>query len=104
MTLPGRVSMDVPNILDSLIILVILACSIGPSCKIMGANDLIQVIHHLVREFGGEEGNSGSIIERVPCFVGQGFEFSNESIDLSWGVGQMTEFLFCTLHGTSILE
>ena len=76
--------MDVPNILDSLIILVKLACSIGPSCKIAGVDGLIQVIHHLMREFGGEEGNSGSIIERVPCFISQGFKFGDEPINFSW--------------------
>ena len=96
--------MDVPDILDSLIILVILACSISPSCEIVGADDLIQVIHHLVREFRGEEGNSGSIIERVPCFISQGFKFGDEPIDFSWGEGQMTEFFFCLLCGTSILQ
>ena len=62
--------MDVLDVLDSLIILVILMRSIGPSCEIMGADDLVEVIHHLVGEFGSEEGNSGPIIERVPCFVG----------------------------------
>ena len=76
--------MDVPDVLDSLIILVILACCIGPSRKIAGANDLIEVLHHLVGEFGGKEGDSSPIIERVPCFISQGFKFGNESIDFPW--------------------
>ena len=76
--------MDVPNVLDSLIILVIPACSIGPSCEINGANNLIQVIHHFVGKFGGEEGDGGTIIESIPCFIGQGFKFGNESIDFPW--------------------
>ena len=78
--------MDIPNILDSLIILVILSCSISPSCEIDGADDLIQVIHHLVGEFGGKEGDCGPIMERVPCFIGQGFKFGNESISITPGV------------------
>ena len=79
-------------------------CSIGPSCKIMGADNLVEVIHHLVGEFGSEEGNSGPIIEQVPSFVGQGFKFGNESIDFPWGEGEMTEFFLCALRGTSVLE
>ena len=58
--------MDVPDILDSLIILVISACSVSPSFEIDGADNLVEVIHHLVGEFGGEEGDSGSVIETVP--------------------------------------
>ena len=79
--------MDVPNVLNSLIILVILMRCIGPSRKIAGANDLIEVFHHLVGEFGGEEGDGSLIIECVPCFIVQGFKFGNESIDFSWGDG-----------------
>ena len=96
--------MDVLDILDSLIILVELACSIGPSHKIAGADNLVEVIHHLEGEFGCEEGNSGPIIERIPCFISQGFKFGNESIDFPWGEGKMTEFFFCTLRGASVLE
>ena len=96
--------MHVRDVLDSLIILVILACSISPSCKIDGVNNLIQVIHHLVGKFGGEEGDGGAIIEPIPCFVGQGFKFGNESIDFPWGEGKMVEFLLCALRGASILE
>ena len=102
--LPGRISMDVPDILDSLIILMISACSISPSCEIDGADNLVEVIHHLVREFGGEEGNSGSVVETIPCFVSQRFKFGNESIDFPWGEGKMTEFFLCALCGASVLE
>ena len=77
--------MDVFDVLDSLVILVILTHSISPSHEIAGADNLVEVIHHLVGEFGSKEGDSGPIIERVPCFVGQGFKFGNESIYLSWG-------------------
>ena len=94
--------MDVLDILDSLIILVELACSIGPSHKITGVDNLVEVIHHLEGEFGCEEGNSGPIIEQIPCFVGQGFKFGNESIDFPWGEGEMTKFLFCALCGASV--
>ena len=96
--------MDVRDILDSLIILVILTCSIGPSCKIAGADNLVEVIHHLVGEFGCEEGNSGSIIERIHHFIGQGFKFGNESIYLPWGERKMTVFFLCALRGASVLE
>ena len=96
--------MDVPNVLDSLIILVISACSISPSCEIDGANDLIQVIHHFVGKFRGKEGDSGPVVKPVPCFISQGFKFGNESIDFSWVEGKMAEFFFCTLCGASILE
>ena len=57
--------MDVPNVLDSLTILMILSCSISPSCKISRANDLIKVIHHLVGELGSEEGDSRPSVEQV---------------------------------------
>ena len=73
--------MDVLDVLDSLIILVELSCSLSPSCEITGADDLVKVIHHLVGELGREEGDSGSIIEQIPCFVGQGFNLAmNPSI------------------------
>ena len=52
------------NVLDSLVILVILACCIGPSRKIAGADDLIEVFHHLVGEFGGEEGDCYVMVGR----------------------------------------
>ena len=96
--------MDVLDILDSLIILVILACSISPSCTIVGADNLVEVVHNLEREFGCEEGDSGPIIEQVPCFVGQGFKFGNESINSPWGEGEMTESFLCMLRGASVLE
>ena len=96
--------MDVFDILDSLVILVILACSINPSHKIVGADNLVEVIHHLEGEFGRKEGNSGPIIERVPCFVGQGFKFGNESINFPWCESKMTEFFLCALRGASVLE
>ena len=47
--------MDILDVLDSLIILVILARSISPSCKIVGVDNLVEVIHHLVGEFGSKE-------------------------------------------------
>ena len=84
--------MDVPNVLNSLIILVILTRRISPSLKIAGVNNLIEVFHHLIGEFGGEEGDSSPIIERVPCFISQGFKFSNESIDFPRCESEMTEF------------
>ena len=96
--------MDVPNVLNSLIILMILTRCIGPSREIAGANDLIEVFHHPVGEFGGEEGDGSPIIECIPCFISQGFKFSNESIDFPWCESEMTEFLLCALRGTSVLE
>ena len=96
--------MDVPDILDRLIILVELACSISPSRKIVGADNLVEVIHHLEGEFGCEEGNSGPIIKRITCFVSQGFKFGNKSIDFPWGEGNMMEFFLCALCGASVLE
>ena len=77
--------MDVFDILDSLMILVELSCSIGPSHKIAGADNLVEVIHHLEGKFGREEGDSRPIIERVPCFISQRFKFGNESINFPWG-------------------
>ena len=78
----------------------ILACCIGPSCKIAGVDNLVEVFHHLVGEFGGEEGDSSPIIEHVPCFISQGFKFGNESIDFPWGESKMMEFFLCALRGT----
>ena len=95
--------MDVPNVLDSLVILVILACCISPSRKIAGADDLVEVFHHLVGKFGGKEGDSSPIIECVPSFIGQGFKFGNESINFPRGEGEMTEFFLCVLRGASIV-
>ena len=96
--------MDVPDVLDSLIILVISACSISPSCEIDGVDNLVEVIHHLVGKFGGKEGDSGLVIETVPCFVSQGFKFGNESIDFPRGEGKMAEFLLSVLRGAGVLE
>ena len=96
--------MVVLNVLDGLIILVILARSISPSHEITGADNLVEVIHHLIGEFGGEEGDGGSSIKLVSCFISEGFKFGDESIYFSWGKAEMTEFFLCALCGTSVLE
>ena len=96
--------MDVLDILDSLIILVILVHTISPSCKVARADNPVEVIHHLVGEFGGKQSDGGSGIKPISSFIGKGFKFGDESIYFPWGEGEMMEFFLCTLHCTSVLE
>ena len=46
--------MDVSDVLDSLIILMELACSFSTSSEIVEADYLVEVIHHLIRKLRGE--------------------------------------------------
>ena len=96
--------MDVLDILDSLVILMILACSFGPSCEVTGADKLVEMVHHLVWELRCEESNSRPSIKLISSLVGKGFKFCNKCVHFSWDEAKMMEFFFSMLCGASVLE
>ena len=96
--------MDILDILDRLIILVILACSFGPSHEVAGVDNLVEMIHHPVWELQCEEGDSGLSTKLIYGLIGKGFEFSNKCVHFSWGEAKMMEFFFSALRGASVLE
>jgi hypothetical protein len=92
------------KVLHCHVILVILMNGIGPVYKGLGSIDLVDMIHHVEREFRGQEGKSGRGVERVLCLMGQGFELHKEDVHLILSHEEVVEAHFCAFHSTCVPE
>ena len=43
------------------------------------------MFHHLLREFICEEGDGGSVIKRILCFISKSSELGDKCAHITWG-------------------
>src|ERR1700744_4284816 len=102
--LAGCVLADVADALQSRVSLVVISSRVSPSIKVKGFDYQKDVLHHLVRQFTGEQRNGGTVIQCVFSLFSKASELRNERVHVSGNPGETAQFGFSAFPGGCVPE